>query len=151
MAITAHLFNYICVQQGHHYDAPAIPDFSYGEFVMRSKSGRYSVYLNALADPVFDEVAGIVKASQLAGNLSDLQITDVQQKAFGIACDPSPDGSPFQIGKPPQCPICGSNPSESSIAMPEVMVDLPVPTHDDWNRLSEREKVERVEKFITSL
>ena len=55
--MSAVVFNYKCNDCNSEFFASGIPDFNYGEFVMRSALG-YEAYLNAVENSAFIEVLG---------------------------------------------------------------------------------------------
>jgi hypothetical protein len=88
---------------GHSFYAPALSDFSYGQFIFTSNSGKYYAYLNALDDPVFLEVKRILKTT--IPSFSGDALDDKVWHAFSKTCEVAPDSTLFEIGLN-KCPRC---------------------------------------------
>lgn len=129
-----------CHQWFEHHD---IGPYTYGEFLLRSGGNGEERYLNGLTDPVFQEVELLLSSENGLKDSNALERADILHSAFGVACDPSSDGSLFQIGKQPCCPHCGSCKIEYwELIEPPQMVEKKIlhVTHDAWNALSYLEK-----------
>lgn len=137
--MNALVFNYKCGGCGHVFAAPEVPDFSYGEFVMRSENERLPAHLDTLEDGVFEEVGAIARRISTSNDTS--KFVDLCQRAFEFACDPAPDGSRYQIGLAPKCPICGgTKPMWREAHIPPQKVVIPCVSHNKWAGYSEIEK-----------
>lgn len=146
------LFKYTCKQCGTTYKAPELGPDSYGEFLMRSRSGE-TVYLNAIADPIYTEVDGLLKKISSVAGLSSVERANIQRKVFGEACDTDSHGNRYSIAIRPKCESCGCCvPSYWEATEPPEYVDLEFSsvTHKEWFSLSEHEKVRRLENAILS-
>ena len=137
------LWTYKCARCGTAYEAPELAEGAYGAFLMRSTGKGATAYLNALDDPVYDEVTAILLDSPHSRRMTARQRADVLQSLFGVACDRDSDGSEFEIGRPPACPKCGSCQPESwEVCDPPKWKDEEVPTvsHEQWFKLGEQER-----------
>lgn len=124
-----------------HYEMTPVV---YGEFLMRSETRRAERYLNGLTDPVYEEVARLLRLETSVGSRSEMEQSDLLQTIFGVACDPDVDGGLFQMNLLPRCPDCGSEEIIHYVAAePPRIVDLEIPhvTHHRWNALNQAEKL----------
>lgn len=143
------LQNYIyqCGVCKNEFKAPELIGDAYGEFLMRNAKGDI-VYLNSFDDPVFNEVEKLFKNCV---KLEQLNNAKLFQTILSVACDPSLDGDFYCIRNKPLCPNCGSNKMlswEGVYPQEIVEVDVPNVTHECWNKLSAKEKQDRVKEAI---
>lgn len=137
------LVKYRCANCDHTFDAPALPEGAYGEFLLWSKNGKLA-YLNGLEDPTLKEVDILLTVCSATKSLTPLERSKVLHRIFGrVACDPDDQGAPFEIDANPQCPACG----KAEIASWEfedsteiVEMNPPSVTHYGWTALSEDAK-----------
>ena len=151
MNIRLQLYKYRCNHNQHEYEATAMPSFSHGKFLLRSEGRRSEAYLNAIEDPVYEEVDRILKKSPKTKGKDDIQLAAILRSVFSIACDPDIDGTFFKIGLPPRCPTCGSDEASywEAFDPPKFLEkDIPHVTHKKWNTLSEKEKEDLVSSSI---
>ncbi len=149
--MSAVVFRYSCASCGHTFEASGILDFSYGEFVMRSKEGS-EAYLEAITNEVFKEVSEIVEAHPCLVGADERQSGGVIQKIFGVACDPSPSGNQFHIGMNPVCPSCSSLEMKSWQELyPHMPSSIPSVTHNRWAAMGECKKIEIIDRVIREL
>lgn len=133
------LVKYRCANCDHTFDAPALPEGAYGEFLLWSKNGKLA-YLNGLDDPTLKEVDSLLTACSLTKSLTPLERARVLHRIFGrVACDPDDQGTPFEIDAGQPCPACG----KAEIASWEfkdstetVEVNPPPVMHHGWTTLS---------------
>jgi hypothetical protein len=141
------LTHYVCSKCSNEFDAPELPSGSYGDFLLRSAVGEIA-YLNGIEDPTYEEVSRLLARDPSAAILGPFERAGALQKVYGkVACDAGPSGAPFHIGANPKCPRCHCQEMASWMEKepPEfVDLDVPIVTHEQWNLLSEHEKIERV-------
>lgn len=148
------LFEYRCASCGHAHRAPALPPGSYGEFLLRSEGNGTEALLNALSDPVYDEVDGIIQRHPKLRGLTRNQQAQVLRLVFGVSCDLDEDGSLFRIGLNPRCPICGNRDITFWQATePPIVIekDLPLVTHENWQKLGPTQKKQLVNSELRRL
>jgi hypothetical protein len=102
------------------------------------------------SDPVFQEVRKLVDELLRPLSEEDWQQTKCFNLVFGIACDPSPSGYPYDFTGKIWCPACGSeNESYGPEASPQIEnMELPYITHNAWQQLSEMEKRARIREAL---
>lgn len=148
------MFTYTCEPSGHVFHAPEVPFTSYGEFLLRNATGTSWTYLNGLSDPTYSEVSSLLKSLPETEHLTANQRADLLQRLYGeVACDPDVNGQPFLIGQHPRCPICSSTTMRSwdeTIPVELVDVDVPSVSHNKWQSLAERQKVEAVQRWLVA-
>jgi hypothetical protein len=130
-------FDFTCGACQSEYEAPVFLG-GYGEFVARSSRGTLA-HVNALEDPVFEEVQQLAEAAitEMGAQLSAPVAGSIVQAAFAVACDPDPGGGDYVIGAHPPCPRCGSQvPSEWVETGAVVPTDVPPTSHSRWSALS---------------
>lgn len=141
MSIVMHKFT--CGVCSTTFFAPSISG-GYGELMMRSAQDRAPAFLDALDDPVYDEVDHLLDAIGAYDGKTPQQRGEILQNIFGAACDLGSDGSELRIGLMPKCPTCSSDQMASwSIAKPLQSYDGPLDsvTHSAWQLLSRDEKI----------
>lgn len=123
---------YQCQNCNHILEAPALSDFSYGEFILSSISGEYR-YLNAIEDSIYKEVSDMISKQE-----KELQV-DIQNIFGPLACDTDKNGHSFHIGVY-HCPNCKSRRFKVlNINFDDFTVVLPV-THNQWEKLNNKQK-----------
>lgn len=131
-------FRFVCAE-GHAFEAPDVSG-EYGEFVMRGERSPEPAYLQAAGDAAYSEVREILRELGAFRGLSDSRQAGLLQAVFGVACDPAPDGTRFEIGRRAPCPVCGTRKMKSWQPVgPYTGVSHPV-THERWQRLSRTDK-----------
>ncbi len=139
--MTLLLWTFRCSKCGEVYESLGLPEWAYGEFLMRSP--RETAYLNALDDCVYQEVADIMESLSEMRSVLESHRADLLQAIFGYACDTDSDGAQFSIGRHPPCPNCGSCEPESWQTVEPIQwidYDLPHITHQRWYALDKRER-----------
>src|SRR5689334_16531601 len=102
------LATFTCAACAGAFDAPALPDCAYGEFLLWSRNGN-SAYLNALEYPTFMEFSSLLAQHPAMQGATASFHADVLHKVYGrLACDMDSQGASFDIGAYPRCPTCGS-------------------------------------------
>jgi hypothetical protein len=148
-----HIFVYTCKDCLTSYQAPELSLNSYGEFLMRSVNGQV-VYLNALSDPVFEEMNELLHEVCEQNSLDEFQYADLIHNIFGLACDLDSEGNEYSTDNQPNCPNCGCNDPSSwdEVYPPELIeLNLPIVTHNRWLKLTKFEKLNLVSYAINSL
>jgi hypothetical protein len=107
------LLRTVCGDCSQEFDTPHLSDFAYAERLFYTSDGRDVGYGLLLSDPVFDEVHGIARRLLHGSGLSEQQVVDKANAAFGHACDPI-NGKPVVAGAGPACPRCGGRDIEQS-------------------------------------
>jgi hypothetical protein len=133
------------------FQASGVPETSYGEFVMRSKSGR-EVYLEAILNAPFNEIAQMVESHPRIKEMNENESGDVVQKVYTVACDLSPEGEEFFIDLKPACPCCSSREMASwEEIYPHQLSPIPPVTNTRWLALNDLKKSALVDKAIENL
>jgi len=138
-------FTGMCVN-GHDFVTHQFPDAQYGEGLIRTSDPRDLALVQAVDDPIFEEIASIVKDFVTAAGKKNWYANCFEQ-VFGIACDLAPSGQSYSLAEKVRCPTCGSTelarygPGEP----PQVdTVELPCVTYNAWQQLSYGERKERL-------
>jgi hypothetical protein len=112
---------------------------SYGKFLLFSKSGKVR-FLDAINDPVFDEVREMLKAAGAISSSTTPAEADYLHEVFGKTVDRDESGEDFTMARPRSCPRCHSTDLVTLADSFAGRIDVPVVTHEHWNSLSESEK-----------
>lgn len=128
-----------CKACGARFLTLFLGDMSYGQFLVRSKSGQVR-YLDGINDPVFDEVREILKAAGAMSSSTTPEEADYFHEVFGRTVDRDENGEEFSTKRPRSCPRCHSTDLVTLADSIGGMIDVPVVTHEHWNSLSESEK-----------
>lgn len=139
------VYRFVCARCGTGFDAPEAGG-AYGEFVMRGQVDSTPALLDAMADPVYEEVDHILRGLGAYRAKSERESAALLQAVFGSACDLARDGTILSVGRNAPCPSCGSRDMASwGPARPvrEYVGPRNPITHDSWSRLGrgEREKL----------
>lgn len=130
-----------------------LDESSYGEFLLWSPNGKVA-YINAIEDRTYSEVKDLLLHSFEAMRSDPFKAAEVLQELFGpVACDPDPSGAPYMIGAQPPCPNCaGGRIASWELIHPAKVVewDIPIVTHERWDRMNEREKIESVWRYLAA-
>ena len=143
------LWQYNCVC-GNVFESPGLDEFCYGEFLLRNDSNEVR-YLNTFSDPLFDEIATLIKCNDNVKNRENINLRSLIQSILSIAIDLSSNGSPFKIGEKEKCPKCNSTKRVSwGQIYPVIVVDTDITevTHNHWNSLSSEDKKSLVNEAI---
>jgi len=108
-------------------------DFSYGLFIMFSATPGQMAWLEAVTDPVFDEVGAILGGFPAFTAIGKCPRIGVMHLLFSLACDPDPQGRPYWLST--ACSRCGAFDVKfrAEREQPEVFtVDIPEVTHVAW-------------------
>jgi hypothetical protein len=150
-SVSAILYRYECDTCGRFFEAPQVPDMSYGIFVLRTVESDEAVYLDSFSDPIFDELGALSKNDERLKALCHGTYSPFHE-LYPITCDKSPSGFRFLFGLKPRCPFCKSRRMKSwRERMPIVRVDLPPVTHHEWDALPEHERARILEGEIRRL
>jgi len=138
------LVKYTCANCATSFDAPALREGAYGEFLLWSKNGKIA-YLNAFVDPTYKQVDNLLSSHPKTAGLQPLERAKVLRHIYGgLTCDLDDENSPFEIDAYPSCLSCGSQHIASwEFKNPPEILDVPVQpvTHNRWSRLSDAEKL----------
>lgn len=144
-----------CAECTHPFKSPRKLGNSYGEFVLYSGVDAELVYLDALGDPVYQEVGLMVASNTRLAGRGASKVAEALQQVFGeLACEPGNAGNPFKIAGMPVCPRCGSQEMKSWEATePAEYVEQEVlmVTHIRWNQLRDVEKKTEVDASLRSI
>lgn len=137
-----------CGNCGHIDDTYKLLDFaSYGRAIGRTSSGEI-VEFSAWEGTVFEELLGIVRMFK---DNSDRRRRDCFNMVMSLVVNPSPRGEQFRFFDSLRCSQCGSSSNLYKPADPmDVLIELPLVTHREWERLSQEEKVKLVEEGLRS-
>jgi hypothetical protein len=81
--------------------------FAYGTFLGVSRAGHAAV-LDAMTDPVFDEVRQRVNQDPRLRGVAEREKADLLLAVLPVVCDPDDTGNEFVFAGSPGCPRCGS-------------------------------------------
>jgi len=117
------------------------PSFLYGSGFAYTEDGRRYVFVNYLEDPAYEQVDQIVK-KMLGETVSSDRSNACLRAAFGAACDPLDGIATDAARETPSCQSCGSGRLTALPEAPQEMalVELPIVTHDAWDRLDDAAK-----------
>ena len=145
------LFEYDCASCGRSFLSPGLPDQAYGLLLFRTNKGEVAL-LEAFKDKAFEEFEHLFdQVKKKFSWIDKTNDTKIFQSSFNVSADLSPSGNVYDISEEPMCPYCGSRHMASWIQTDPLQVgekDLPVITHENWNRLSIEEKKALIEKGI---
>jgi hypothetical protein len=148
------MIEYTCASCEFTFDSPGLGESAYGEFLLRSRGGAVA-YLNAIRDPTYKEVDGLLGQLPSTSTLSAIDRARILRRVYGpVACDRDDHGTPFEIDALPVCPSCRSNAISSwRFKNPPVFIDIEVPpaTHVEWEGLSEADKDGRLRAELTHI
>lgn len=139
-----------CKNCGHKFTIYTFSDFEYGSRLGRTPDPRELGFVDCFNDVVFQEVGELVDQFLEPLGTEDWQRAQCFDSVFGIACDPSPSGYPYDFTGKIWCPVCGSNEiSHGPDVPPQVeVINLHVVTHNAWQQLSRAEKRERIREAL---
>lgn len=144
---------YKCENCNYEFKINQLPGQSYGEFLMRSETGK-KAFLSAINDLVFDEVSAIVESNSLLKKYNEDDRITIFQNVFRAACDLAEDGSQYEIYPKHTCPDCHSQNLSYEEKYPLELVDEifgPI-THSYWNSLDAEHKEKiihtEIEKYL---
>ena len=142
-------FEYTCENCSTKFLAPGISDFSYGSFIMRTRTDEDIVYVDALNDKAFSDCYEIVKANSSISKNTEIQAT-IQQSVFSLTCEKSPHGGVYEIGLlHPVCPHCKSRNMKSwRPSLPIQSLTLELVNHSSWNSLSMESQIALINEGI---
>jgi hypothetical protein len=132
------------------FQAFSLGDFSYGEFLLWSKSGNCR-YLNAFEDPTYQEVIDIIQLCKETGAVHVHDASQLLQEVYGeLACDVDEFGEPYRMNYP-SCPNCGS--TNIALVGSEIVGQAVVSnvTHEIWNSFTQKEKEARLLKIVGNI
>ncbi len=145
-------FSGICIN-GHEVVTHDFPDFEYGRMVIRTTDPNDLAFIDGFADPIFNEVADVIKELVIAAGRKNWYGHCFRQ-VFGIACDPAPSGKQYSLTERVRCPVCGSTelvrygPGEPPKGE---TIELPFVTYTAWQELGLEEKRERLRQALQNV
>lgn len=149
--MNAVIYKYKCASCGASFEASGVPEMSYGEFILRTKSGE-EAYVNAVSDPAFNELLSMVRSHPSLLEDDKAKSGTIAQRLFGLICDKSPNGQMYQIGMPPKCPNCSSHEMASwGELLPLKFSPVPMVTHNEWLLLDDKDKLITLNKALNDL
>jgi hypothetical protein len=120
--------------------------------LLRSRKERITALIY-FDDPFYKEVWNFVKNDLKNKNISEDDMIDKFDSIFGKLCDKAPDGSLYDMAGKIRCPNC--NESEISYGPVEppkyTQIDPLTITHTEWDKFSEKEKIEKVKQSLLEL
>jgi hypothetical protein len=141
---------YRCSANGHRFKAPDLLG-GYGTRVLRSRTVGSIACVDAIQDPVFQELdrlfSDVPEFVRLAGD----QRIKALWAVFGRTCDPDPSGSAYVVDGEPCCPDCGDCGVQfvESVEPPEyIEVDVPSVTHRNWDSLEPTAREAAVQAYL---
>jgi len=144
--MSAIAYNFKCSSCEREFQAPEVPEMSYGIFVMRTKELDETAFLDALNDSAFLESYELLKRHPRVANESEASRGKIQQFVFQVACDKTENGESFQIGLSPKCPSCGSRNMETwQQVIPVRAWPLPTVMHKSWDAKTIAEKTAAID------
>jgi hypothetical protein len=139
------LVKYTCANCASSFDAPALGEGVYGEFLLSSKNGQVA-YLNVFADSTYEQLSNMLSSHLKTAALQPLERAKILRCMYGgLTCDFDDENSPFEIDAHPPCTCCRSQHMTSwEFKNPPEIVDVPIQpvTHHRWSMLSNSEKLE---------
>jgi len=148
--INLEVFRNVCERCGLEFESLGQSD-DYGPIIYSNGLGS-TRFLDPLVDPTWPEVSAIVDTliASSSTRASDSQKASLFHSALTRTVDP-PEMGAFVSWEYPPCPGCGSN-SRSFFGPFEPPrfqdVELEEVTHNRWNRLSLKQKIEEAAKAI---
>ncbi len=147
--MSAIAYKFKCANCGIEFEAPEVPEMSYGLFVMRSNASDDTAFLDASNDTVFMESYELVKQHPLLAKENPDQSGKVQQVVFTATCEKTSNGESLIIGLSPKCPSCGLRKPASWLQITPVRQwPLPKVRHDSWNTMKTTEKADAIDRAI---
>lgn len=147
------LVRYKCANCATIFEAPALGESAYGEFLLWSRSGEVA-YLNAFVDSSYKQIDNLLSSHPKTAGLQPLERAKVLRRIYGgLACDFDDTNSVFELDAHPPCPSCGSQLVASwEFKNPPEIVDVPVQpvTHIRWSLLTDCEKLKLLDAVVLS-
>ena len=143
-------FQYECAHCGELTQSPQLPEYPYGEFLLRSHKGAIA-YFFSLNHKVFNALDDILKTSVGVEKKTPSERAKILQTLLGLIADPAPDGTPYDINQNPLCDGCGmSEFKHYGPVKPVAYVDLDIPslTFHRWLDRSSKERVDWVHQLM---
>lgn len=135
-------YNCKCKKCSAEFCSSGLLEQSYGEFILRSKTGK-EAYLMAINDKVYKDFFDMVGQFDKINQLDTFAQVKAKQKLFSITCDPAPDNSIYEIDGLRICPNCESTdvnvygPANSPKLYKNHIESI---EHTRWNLLTVQEK-----------
>jgi hypothetical protein len=145
-SLQLNIWRYECARCGATTDVPTL-EGDYGELTARSTTSGRLIYIRAIGNPVFREVAEMVRSvvETVGMELTERGGAEVTQAVFSVACDPDTDGGTYGIDAPPICASCGSKTFTDYRGTDELVnVDLAEASYLVWSTMPPERRRELV-------
>jgi hypothetical protein len=141
-------FRATCSACGHQFSMPLLSDFSYGQFIFHGKCNRVFGFLSAHDEPVWEDIrVRLQRAAFLPQSPSRSQIDKLHSVIAGAA-----DSIAGQQLVPfPVCPSCGARTVSYGDSDSQGVHEIPRVSFHGYEKLSDRERSERVEQLWREL
>ena len=140
-----------CKEHGHKYPFPNLGEQSYGLFVLRSKNLSFR-FLNTFAETQFDEVSSIFKKLFNISGRTNSEQSSMFQDIYGPSCcDLDEFDNYYNIRwllKRPYCQNPDAPEHDLALSYDKSSAEIPYVTHEKWDRLTDAEKVARVDQVL---
>jgi len=135
-----------CNKCKNKFDMPLLSDFSsYGEFIVRNKTGSKFAYFETLTNSFWDEVSNII--DEIIRNKKNSRITIAKRQRVISKCLDKINDEQFAIDKP-ICPKCKSKDINYGIGHPKGVKRIPYVSFNEFDKMNKLEKVELVERIL---
>ena len=143
-----------CDESGHEYPFPDLGSQSYGQFVLRSKNQRFS-YCDFVQDLTLNEVSKMLSQHKISSVINSYKKSDIFQDIYGpVCCDLDEFGDSYKIDSLLKCPYC-QNPDtpehDLALSYDRSSAEIPYVAHEKWDRLTDAEKVARVDQALREM
>lgn len=135
------VFRCICKECLNEFDFYDLPDFLYGERLIRTKGGSDFALVKCIEDKTFQEVSEINDEFFENKDVSDNVKYDSFDKVFGLSCDPI-NGRELDFSVGVICPKCGSTEVDRFEYSPRktIEIDVNLVSHNRWESKDDDEK-----------
>lgn len=145
-------YTFECAPCGCSFKSPDLLDGSYGEFILRSKTGEMA-YLYSPDCQVFNEFSDMLAQHPWIANMNLSDKAKVLHQFFGWACDLAPDGTAYSINQRPICPQCGACNFKHwgpTIPFEDVNMDPPSLSYNKWRAMTQENKKHLINQAVSS-
>ena len=136
---TAAFFPAECKDCGAKFSLPTLSDFAYGSFIFCGEKGRAFAYLDAIGNPGWDEIRGLLLA--ISGLEKFEANADADRFQYAVArCADEVYGERLQVGW--RCPECLSSSVTCYVDVISQHKEIPVVTFSKFKAMSVHEKID---------